>query len=135
MLQVILSDVSLPVPDFLSFLCMLSHHDSFLFGGPQAQGYSWNDAYGKFLGTNMVCSFATTLISFLPPRVLRKLFPTWIAGLTVFLVGVTLIGVAGISVSHLYPCMHSAVFSRSFFCCQWLVKSLLALALQCVLQQ
>lgn len=62
-----------------------------------AQGYSWNDAYGKFLGTNMVCSFATTLISFLPPKVLRKFFPTWIAGLTVFLVGVNLIGVAGIS--------------------------------------
>ena len=65
----------------------------------QARGFSWNDAYGKFLGTNMVCSFATTLISFLPPRVLRRLFPTWIAGLTVFLVGVNLIGVAGISVS------------------------------------
>jgi len=90
------------------FLCMSSHPDSFLFCGPQAQGYSWNDAYGKFLGTNMVCSFATTLISFLPPRVLRKLFPTWIAGLTVFLVGVTLIGVAGISVGTLYAytCMH-----------------------------
>ena len=68
-------------------------------GALQARGYSWNDAYGKFLGTNMVCSFATTLISFLPPKVLRKLFPTWIAGLTVFLVGVTLIGVAGIFVS------------------------------------
>lgn len=84
-----------------------------LFRGPQAQGYSWNDAYGKFLGTNMVCSFATTLISFLPPRVLRKLFPTWIAGLTVFLVGVTLIGVAGISVGTLYACtcMQSVVLS------------------------
>ena len=73
------------------------------FCDSQEQGYSWNDAYGKFLGTNMVCSFATTLISFLPPKVLRKLFPTWIAGLTVFLVGVNLIGVAGISVNHLTP--------------------------------
>lgn len=64
----------------------------------QDQGYSWNDAYGKFLGTNMVCSFATTIVSFFPKSWLRRLFPTWIAGLTVFLVGVNLIGVAGISV-------------------------------------
>lgn len=80
----------------------------------QARGFSWNDAYGKFLGTNMVCSFATTLISFLPPRVLRRLFPTWIAGLTVFLVGVNLIGVAG--------------FPVSIVCCSNVLRSIMQLA-------
>ena len=33
------------------------------------------------------------VISFLPTKVLRRIFPSWIAGLTVFLVGVTLVGV------------------------------------------
>ena len=70
----------------------------------QEQGYTWNDAYGKFLGTNMVCSFATTIVSFFPTAWLRRLFPTWIAGLTVFLVGVNLIGVAGISVRPIALC-------------------------------
>lgn len=112
---------------------MPSRHDSFLFCGPQAQGYSWNDAYGKFLGTNMVCSFATTLISFLPPRVLRKLFPTWIAGLTVFLVGVTLIGVAGISVSDWY--MHAVCYFQLTFPLSSAMgkMTILALALECIL--
>ena len=40
-----------------------------------------------------VCSFATTFASFLPTRILKRLFPRYIAGLTVFLVGVYLCGV------------------------------------------
>ena len=62
-------------------------------GGMQAAGTSWNDAYGKFLGTNLVCCWITFAVSWLPTRILRKLFPSWIAGLTVFLVGVTLLGI------------------------------------------
>lgn len=45
----------------------------------------------------MVASFATTLVSFLPPKFLRRFFPPYVAGLTVFLVGVTLVSV-GITV-------------------------------------
>ena len=57
------------------------------------EGSSWNDAYGSYLGTVMVCAFSTIFVSFLPTKLLRRLFPTYIAGLTVFLVGVYLCGV------------------------------------------
>lgn len=57
----------------------------------QEAGISWNDAYGKFLGTNLICAWITVIVSFLPTHALRKLFPSWIAGLTVFLVGVSLL--------------------------------------------
>lgn len=40
----------------------------------------------------MVCSFVTTILSFFPIRFLRRIFRPWIAGTTVFLVGVTLVG-------------------------------------------
>lgn len=59
----------------------------------QALGTSWNDAFGKFLGTNLICVWITFAVSWLPTRILRKLFPSWIAGLTVFLVGVNLLGI------------------------------------------
>lgn len=59
----------------------------------QEKGTSWNDAYGKFLGTNLICAWITVFVSFLPTRVLRQLFPSWIAGLTVFLVGVSLLSI------------------------------------------
>ncbi|KAK9822799.1 hypothetical protein WJX74_011059 [Apatococcus lobatus] len=58
----------------------------------QAAGHTWNEAYGTFLGTVMVCSFVTTILSFFPISFLRRIFRPWIAGTTVFLMGVTLIG-------------------------------------------
>lgn len=59
----------------------------------QASGATWNEAYGSYLGTVMVCAFATICISFLPTRVLKRLFPTYVAGQTVMLVGIYLCGV------------------------------------------
>ena len=56
-------------------------------------GGNWNDAYGRYLGTVMVCAFATIIVSFFPTRLLKRLFPSYIAGLVVFLVGVYLCGV------------------------------------------
>ena len=41
----------------------------------------------------MVCAFATIIVSFFPTRLLKRLFPSYIAGLVVFLVGVYLCGV------------------------------------------
>ena len=41
----------------------------------------------------MVSAFATIMVSFFPRKVLRRLFPPYVAGLTVFLVGVYLCGV------------------------------------------
>jgi len=54
-------------------------------------GNSGADAYGKFLGTVLVGCLAEVLISFIPPRVLTKLFPPLVTGTTVTLIGVSLI--------------------------------------------
>ena len=49
-------------------------------------------AYGALLGTAAVCSLLEILISFLPPKVLQKIFPPIVTGPTVMLIGVNLIG-------------------------------------------
>jgi len=49
-------------------------------------------AYGGLLGCFMIGSFVELLMSFIPPRILRKVFPPWISGLTIFLIGASLIG-------------------------------------------
>jgi len=48
-------------------------------------------AYGALLGTAAVCSLVEIAISFLPPKVLQKLFPPIVTGPTVMLIGVSLI--------------------------------------------
>ncbi|KAF9197525.1 hypothetical protein BGZ49_001992 [Haplosporangium sp. Z 27] len=49
------------------------------------------DAWGAFLGTCMVCSLLPIVLSFVPPRVLKKVFPPIVTGVTVMLIGVHLI--------------------------------------------
>ncbi|KAF9357955.1 hypothetical protein BGX26_002747 [Mortierella sp. AD094] len=49
------------------------------------------DAWGAFLGTCMVCSLFPILLSFVPPRVLKKVFPPIVTGVTVMLIGVNLV--------------------------------------------
>ncbi|KAI1312624.1 hypothetical protein EDD11_002933 [Mortierella claussenii] len=49
------------------------------------------DAFGAFLGTCMVCSLLPIGLSFLPPRVLKKVFPPIVTGVTVMLIGVNLV--------------------------------------------
>ncbi|KAF9173622.1 hypothetical protein BGX21_002959 [Mortierella sp. AD011] len=49
------------------------------------------DAWGAFLGTCMVCSLLPILLSFVPPRVLKKVFPPIVTGVTVMLIGVSLV--------------------------------------------
>ncbi|KAG0355789.1 hypothetical protein BGZ54_001010 [Gamsiella multidivaricata] len=48
-------------------------------------------AWGAFLGTCMVCSLLPILLSFVPPRVLKKVFPPIVTGVTVMLIGVHLV--------------------------------------------
>lgn len=48
--------------------------------------------YGKFLGTVLVASFVEIALSFLPPKVLKKLFPPVVTGTCVVLIGVALSG-------------------------------------------
>jgi uracil-xanthine permease len=50
------------------------------------------DAYGALIGTAAVCALTEILISFLPPKLMMKLFPPIVTGPTVMLIGVSLIG-------------------------------------------
>ncbi|RUS15460.1 NCS2 family nucleobase:cation symporter-2 [Endogone sp. FLAS-F59071] len=47
--------------------------------------------YGAILGTAAVCAFLEIGLSFLPPKVMKKIFPPIVTGTTVFLIGVSLI--------------------------------------------
>lgn len=55
-----------------------------------AAGEPGSEAYGKFLGTCMVCSLIEIGMSFVPAKVLRKLFPPIVTGTTVFCIGCAL---------------------------------------------
>ncbi|KAL2128242.1 hypothetical protein VTI74DRAFT_9456 [Chaetomium olivicolor] len=50
------------------------------------------DGYGAVLGTAAVCALLEILISFMPPRVMLRIFPPIVTGPTVMLIGINLIG-------------------------------------------
>lgn len=52
-------------------------------------------AYGALIGTFLVTSFFEMALSFVPPKKLRKIFPPIVTGLTVVMIGVSLIGKSG----------------------------------------
>lgn len=56
----------------------------------KAAGVSGEDAYGKLIGTGLVCSLFQVFMSLVPPQILKKLFPPLITGITVMLVGISL---------------------------------------------
>lgn len=49
------------------------------------------DGYGAVIGTAAVCSLLEILISFLPPKVMLRIFPPIVTGPTVMLIGINLI--------------------------------------------
>mmetsp|Transcript_33222 Transcript_33222/g.48777 ORF Transcript_33222/g.48777 Transcript_33222/m.48777 type:complete len:583 (-) Transcript_33222:111-1859(-) len=49
-------------------------------------------AYGKMLGTSIVCCFLELFLSILPPKTLKRLFPPIVSSVTVMLIGVALTG-------------------------------------------
>ncbi|KAK3313074.1 permease family-domain-containing protein [Apodospora peruviana] len=49
------------------------------------------DAYGAVLGTAALCALLEILISFIPPKIMLKIFPPIVTGPTVMLIGVSLI--------------------------------------------
>jgi len=51
------------------------------------EGYSGKDAYGKMLGTTMVCALLEVLLSFVPKDKLRRMFPNIVTGVAVMLIG------------------------------------------------
>jgi len=52
------------------------------------------DALGAFLGTSMLCCMLQILLSFAPPKQLRRLFPPAVTGVCVTLIGTGLSGTA-----------------------------------------
>ena len=60
---------------------------------PVASGaFSQMYANGAVLGTAAVCSLHLIVISFLPPRIMLRVFPPIVTGPTVMLIGINLIG-------------------------------------------
>ena len=49
------------------------------------------DAWGAYLGTCMVCALLPIILSFVPPRALKRVFPPIVTGVTVMLIGVNLV--------------------------------------------
>lgn len=57
------------------------------FSGQNGTGIEW---YGKFIGTCMVASFFEILISFVPPKIIKKICPPIVSGIVVFCIGAAL---------------------------------------------
>lgn len=60
-----------------------------------SRGYTIEEAWGKLIGTIMVCVWLEAFIAFLPSKVLKRMFPTYVLGVTVTMIGIQLTG-AGI---------------------------------------
>ncbi|CCL99902.1 uncharacterized protein FIBRA_01927 [Fibroporia radiculosa] len=55
------------------------------------------DAYGMVLGTSLVCSFLEIFMSFVPIRILKRVFPPMVTGTVILMIGASLVGSSGIS--------------------------------------
>ena len=58
----------------------------------KAEGIDGQVAYGKLLGTSMVCCFLELFISVLPVERIKRSFPPLVTAVTVILIGATLVG-------------------------------------------
>lgn len=56
------------------------------------EGVDGRTAYGKLLGTSMLCGLLELVFSFLPLRWLKNIFPPLVTSITVMLIGVALTG-------------------------------------------
>ncbi|KAG7098704.1 hypothetical protein E1B28_000617 [Marasmius oreades] len=54
------------------------------------------DAYGMVLGTSLICSFLEIFMSFVPSRILKRVFPPLVTGTVILMIGASLIGSSGI---------------------------------------
>eukprot|EP00270_Netrium_digitus_P013892 TRINITY_DN4665_c0_g1_i1.p1 TRINITY_DN4665_c0_g1~~TRINITY_DN4665_c0_g1_i1.p1 ORF type:complete len:627 (+),score=101.00 TRINITY_DN4665_c0_g1_i1:206-1882(+) len=57
----------------------------------RANGNTGQEAYGRFLGTLMLCCFLEVALAFAPQKVLKRLFPPVVSGTTVILIGFALV--------------------------------------------
>ncbi|KPV72973.1 uncharacterized protein RHOBADRAFT_17422 [Rhodotorula graminis WP1] len=53
------------------------------------------EAYGMLLGTSCLCSILPMAMSFVPPRILKRIFPPTVTGVVVLLIGAKLVGESG----------------------------------------
>lgn len=56
-----------------------------------AEGKTFDEAFGNMLGVYMLGSVIEMLLSLIPRNYMKKIFPPWIMGLTIFLIGAALI--------------------------------------------
>jgi NCS2 family nucleobase:cation symporter-2 len=56
------------------------------------EGIDGVTAYGKMLGTSMVCGLLELFLSILPSRIIKRVFPPLVTAVTVILLGVSLVG-------------------------------------------
>ncbi|KAG7340888.1 xanthine permease [Nitzschia inconspicua] len=79
-------------------LCVIARSFAFLPTAQQSittmmnEGKTFDEAYGSLLGVFIVGAIFQSSFSFIPGRILRRVFPPWLAGLGVFLIGVNLTG-------------------------------------------
>ena len=58
----------------------------------KADGLTGEEAYGKMLGTSMLCAVLEIFFSLLPGKTIRKIFPPVVSAVAVTLIGVALTG-------------------------------------------
>jgi uric acid-xanthine permease len=58
----------------------------------QTEGIEGREAYGKMLGTAMVCGLLELFFSVIPIRIVKRIFPPLVTSITVILIGVALVG-------------------------------------------
>lgn len=81
-------------------------------------GMSGEAAYGAMLGTSMVCCLLELFLSFMPIRIIKKIFPPIVTSITVILIGVALTGTGmkywggGVVCAEMGWQTHAAVVSR-----------------------
>lgn len=56
-------------------------------------GDTFEEAFGKVLGTCALCALVPLIVSFLPHRVIKRVFPPIVCGVTICLIGINLCGV------------------------------------------
>jgi uric acid-xanthine permease len=56
------------------------------------EGIDGTVAFGKMIGTSMVCCLLELFFSFVPTRIIKRIFPPVVTAITVILIGVGLIG-------------------------------------------
>eukprot|EP00798_Chlamydomonas_sp_ICE-L_P024766 gene24766-10408_t len=59
-------------------------------------GNTFSEAYGRMMGTCAICCIIPLLISFMPYRYIKRVFPPVVLGVTIMLIGIKLTGGSGL---------------------------------------